>query len=272
MNSKLKESSPYFTLEASEYKGEEQFRLDMPMGTVIDTFGSFDEDTLNDFLQAETDQDYLALARRFPVMFFFHHESDEMTDIEDIKDVCNVLRFVFASKAVIDDYEKGETIAFPDFLYSLGFVFEETDSEFAPIYRINIDIKSQGYKSFLGDGYITNDAVSFVILECDSLDSAMTDLKRRIAHLTEGHLRDFRLGVSDQDLGFYLSIHHVISGLYYYAVEQWNNKRIGLCSVCGKPYLAPASRKNPRRYCSNKCRKAAYNKSHSESDNDSGAN
>ena len=47
------------------------------------------------------------------------------------------------------------------------------------------------------------------------------------------------------------------SSLWAVLLDSANKGRTGLCEMCGAPFVAPSDRKNPRRFCSDRCRKRA---------------
>ncbi len=51
-----------------------------------------------------------------------------------------------------------------------------------------------------------------------------------------------------------------ISALWWCALDSMRDGRLGICEVCGKPYVARGERGKPRKYCSEACRQ--WNKNH----------
>lgn len=51
-----------------------------------------------------------------------------------------------------------------------------------------------------------------------------------------------------------------ISSLWWCALDSMRGGRLGICEVCGKPYVARGERGKPRKYCSEACRQ--WNKNH----------
>lgn len=47
------------------------------------------------------------------------------------------------------------------------------------------------------------------------------------------------------------------SSLWAVLLDSANKGRTGLCEMCGAPFVAPSDRKNPKRFCSDRCRKRA---------------
>lgn len=231
----------------------------------------FDENDVNRFLTARSEQDYTDLLQNYSSstypLFGFRDEDDD-TDLTSLDDCRNMQTLMRAGVKLLTIARKPSSI-YENLSLLTSLQGSSVTSLDASDYLSTVSIPlslSPETERFLMKGFL-NKPPSFVpvVLQRTDDDSIVLYLSPSLITisvqsramelldiLSEIMLEDVTMAVSNNQLT--LINHSVASSLWLTLMELENHDTVIYCEECGSPCIAKPKRRNARRFCSDRCR------------------